>query len=270
MSDVITDSPKKFNSKLLWSVISGKYHPDQTWEHKSFSLKFMLRYCCYPRVSYRYLRDLTALETFGQRLEQQGLLPAKIHRPYLQSDLRIRQRAAAIISHYRLLETMEAPRLRQFLSQTCQRPLLEWTAGQDQSFMLSCGSACFDREGEVMLCLHFQQQLVAMVTFTLLREEQTTVLFIGGLQGPNQSIPADMICQATRAAQGVFPKRLLREVIFWLACSCEAGRVQAVSETGRVFRRLRYRYSKQDKFFASYSSFWESLGGVPDSLALYK
>ncbi len=60
------------------------------------------------------------------------------------------------------------------------------------------------------------------------------------------------------------------EVIFWLAGACGAGRIQAVSETGHVFRRLRYRYSKQDKFFASYSSFWESLGGVPDSPALYE
>ncbi len=204
MSTLITDPPKKSNTELLWSVISGKYHPDQAWEHRSFSLKFLLRCCCYPRVSYRYLRDLTALETFGQRLEQQGLLPAKIHRPYLQSGLGIRQRAAAIISHYRLLETMDNPGLRQLLSQTRQRPLLEWTTGQDQSFMLSCGPARFDREGEVMLCLHYQQQLVAMVTFTLLREEQTTVLFIGGLQGPNQSVPADMITRRRGRHRGCF------------------------------------------------------------------
>ena len=95
------------------------------------------------------------------------------------------------------------------------------------------------------------------------------VLFIGGLQGPGSEISADVIRQATRASYGVFPKRLLMDVIFWLAEAGKIEGIQAVSEHSHVFRSLRYRYSKQDKFFASYSEFWESLGGRQTSHGNY-
>jgi uncharacterized protein VirK/YbjX len=43
------------------------------------------------------------------------------------------------------------------------------------------------------------------------------VLVIGGLQGPRRSVSRDVIKQATRACHGLFPKRVLMEVLFQLA-----------------------------------------------------
>ncbi len=261
MSALIHDSLKKNNISLLWSVILGKYRPDRAWNSKSFSLKFLLRCCCYPAVSYRYLRSLTTLEIFPSLLERQGLLPAKIHRPYLSAGMGVRQRAEAIVSHYRLLAGLVNPRLRQWLSQPSASPLLQWETPEGQTFALTCGPARFDREGEVMLCLYYQQQVVAMTTFSLIQQAGRSVLFIGGLQGPGSDVSPEIIRQATRSAYGIFPKRLLMDVIFWLVAAGNIDSIQAVSEHSHVFRSLRYRFSKQDKFFASYSEFWESLGG---------
>lgn len=269
MSELINNSLKKNNISLLWSVISGKYRPDKAWRSKSFSLKFLLRCCCYPAVSYRYLNSLTTLELFPSLLERQGLLPAKIHRPYLSAGLGVRQRAEAIVSHYQLLSGLENPRLRQWLTQPSATPMLEWTTQDDQHFSLTCGPARFDREGEVMLCLYYQQQVVAMMTFSVIQLNGKKVLFIGGLQGPGSEVSPDIIRQATRASFGVFPKRLLMDVIFWLSAAGKIEGIQAVSEKSHVFRSLRYRYSKQDKFFASYSEFWESLGGWQNSYGNY-
>ena len=269
MSILVTESLKKSNVSLLWSVINGKYQPDRAWRSQSFCLKFLLRCGCYPVVSYRYLRALTGFDSFPELLERQGLLPAKIHRPYLQAGLDVRHRAAAIVSHYELLCSLENPCLQNFLLQRTARPLLEWTTDKGHHFMLNCGPAQFDREGEVMLCLHYQQQIVAMVTFSLISRGEQPVLFIGGLQGPSGEGTADRVRQATRDACGIFPKRLLIEAVSLLAAACGVSAIMAVSEHSHVFRSLRYRRSKQDKFFSSYSSFWESLGGVRESGGLY-
>jgi len=51
------------------------------------------------------------------------------------------------------------------------------------------------------------------------------------------------------------------EALFLLAEACGAEAIAAVGDTTHVFRSLRYRHSKGDKFFASYSEFWLSLGG---------
>ena len=264
MSTLVTDSLRKSNTSLLWSVISSRYHPDRAWRSRPFCLKFILRCCCYPRISYRYLRALTGLDMFPGLLARQGLLPAKIHRPYLSAGLGVQQRAEAIVSHYQLLAGLVNPQLQQILGQPAGRPLLQWHSSEGQAFTLSCGPARFDREGEVMLCLSYQQQVVATITFALIRQAEKSVLFIGGLQGPGPEVPAEIIRQATRAAYGIFPKRLLMDVIFWLAAAGNIDAIQAVSENSHVFRSLRYRYSKQDKFFASYSEFWESRGGRPN------
>ena len=269
MSILVTESLKKSNVSLLWSVINGKYQPDRAWRSQSFCLKFLLRCGCYPVVSYRYLRALTGFDSFPELLERQGLLPAKIHRPYLQAGLDVRHRAAAIVSHYELLCSLENPCLQNFLLQRTARPLLEWTTDKGHHFMLNCGPAQFDREGEVMLCLHYQQQIVAMVTFSLISHGEHPVLFIGGLQGPSGEGAAERVRQATRDACGIFPKRLLIEAVSLLAAACGVSAIMAVSEHSHVFRSLRYRRSKQDKFFSSYSSFWESLGGVRESGGLY-
>ena len=270
MSTFIREPLKKSNISLLWSVINGKYQPDRAWRSKLFCLKFLLRCGCYPVVSYRYLNILTGLDLFPLLLERQGLLPAKIHRPYLQAGLDVRHRAAAIVSHYELLLSLDNPRLQKLLSQHTACPLLEWTTVNGHDFMLNCGPARFDREGEVMLCLYYQQQVVAMVTFSLIFHRGCPVLFIGGLQGPSGDDAVELVRQATREASGLFPKRILIEAVYMIAAACSVSGIIAVSEHSHVFRSLRYRRSKQDKFFASYSAFWESLGGEPESEGLYR
>uniref|UniRef100_UPI002931BE1D VirK/YbjX family protein n=1 Tax=Clavibacter michiganensis TaxID=28447 RepID=UPI002931BE1D len=92
-------------------------------------------------------------------------------------------------------------------------------------------------------------------------EQQQRTLLIGGLQGPRKHISSDVIRDATKAAHGVFPKRLLMEAVFILAAQCGVQAITAVGDTTHVFRSLRYRHSKGDKFFASYGEFWLALGG---------
>lgn len=51
------------------------------------------------------LEALSARDDFNQLLAAQATLPGKVHRQYLTRDLNARQRAVAVINHYRYIDT---------------------------------------------------------------------------------------------------------------------------------------------------------------------
>ena len=119
-----------------------------------------------------------------------------------------------------------------------------------------------EREGECTLWLRDNENtLLASVTFCVTRENGEYALVIGGLQGPRRSVSRDVIKQATRACHGLFPKRVLMEVLFQLATLSGMKAIYAVSDEGHIFRALRYRLSKGRHFHASYDEFWASIDG---------
>jgi len=204
-----------------------------------------------------------------QLLTMQGLLPAKPHRPYLRAGFSVAQRAQAIIDHYTLMDQLDNAALRQLLQSPGDNLLANLSGKNDEAFVIHCCPGRFDREGEITLELHYETQLIASLSFSIIQEQRKRTLLIGGLQGPRKHISNDVIRDATKAAHGVFPKRLLMEAVFNLAEQCGVETITAVGDTTHVFRSLRYRHSKSDKFFASYSEFWLSLGGVARSDELF-
>lgn len=255
--ETTTDS----SASLFFQLISGKYVPNKLWISKRFRLKFVLRTLISPLTTLRYLDELSHLPQLPLLMSTQGLLPAKLHRPYLRSGLSIAARAQAILDHYSLMNNLENPALRQLLQSATDNPLATLTGKNGESFLLSCSSGYFDREGEVTLVLRYNDEIIASLSFSILSENNQRTLLIGGLQGPRKHINNEVIREATKAAQGLFPKRLLMEAVFIVAKQCGVENILAVGDETHVFRSLRYRHSKGDKFFASYSEFWLSLSG---------
>ncbi|MFH8136120.1 VirK/YbjX family protein [Pantoea osteomyelitidis] len=261
-----TDSP----ASLFLQLASGKYIPGKLWASKRFRLKFLLRTLAFPVTTLRYLRQLSALPDLPQMLSVQGLLPAKLHRPYLRAGFSVEQRAQAIIDHYFQLSRLDNAVLKQLLQSPGDKLLATLSGKNGEEFLLHCCPGRFDREGEVTLELRYQTQLIASLSFSLIIENNQRTLLIGGLQGPRKHISNDVIRDATKAAQGLFPKRLLLEAVFILAEHCQVENIIAVGDTTHVFRSLRYRHSKNDHFFASYSEFWLSLGGEARGDGLFR
>lgn len=191
----------------------------------------------------------------------QGLLPAKLHRPYLRAGMSVAQRAQAILDHYNLMNNLANLSLRQILQSGEETVLARLVGKNDEDFVIACRSGFYDREGEVTLVLRYQGEGIASLSFTILNEDNERTLVIGGLQGPRKTISNEVIRDATKAAHGLFPKRLLMEVVFILSQQCDVKKIAAVGDETHVFRSLRYRHSKSDKFCASYSEFWLTLNG---------
>ncbi|MFB4357707.1 VirK/YbjX family protein [Pantoea sp. BR_17] len=248
-------------ASLFFQLLSGKYVPNKIWRSRRFRLKFALRTLIAPVTTLRYLQQLSALPRITQLMHVQGLLPAKLHRPYLRAGMSVAQRAQAILDHYNLMNNLANLSLRQILQSGEETVLARLVGKNDEDFVIACRSGFYDREGEVTLVLRYQGEGIASLSFTILNEDNERTLVIGGLQGPRKTISNEVIRDATKAAHGLFPKRLLMEVVFILSQQCDVKKIAAVGDETHVFRSLRYRHSKSDKFCASYSEFWLTLNG---------
>ncbi len=114
-----------------------------------------------------------------------------------------------------------------------------------------------------MLSLYFNKIPVARLSFLIIPTSKGYCAFIGGLQGAPKDIGPNLIRDATKACYGLFPKRIVFEVLCSLMSCCGITNILAVSEQSHVFRQLRYRYKKRKSFVAIYSDFWESVAGRP-------
>ncbi len=74
-----------------------------------------------------YFSSLSRLANLRDILEIQGIVPAKIHRPYLIGGLSATQRGEKIISHYQRVEQLKQSELKHFLAgERRDQPLLSW------------------------------------------------------------------------------------------------------------------------------------------------
>ena len=246
---------------LIKALTTGTLMPGGLWQKKSYRLKFALRSCLYLPATLRFMNAMAKNPRFEQLLSVQKTLPGKIHRHYLRLGLSAGERASAIIHHYDFIRERAAARLADALCATSPQPLFT-LAAKEKTVVISASSAHkAEREGESTLWLHCDDVLLASLTFSVVRDATGYGIAIGGLQGPRRNVPHEAIRDATKACYGVFPKRLLMEVLWLMIQQHDMTHFEAVSNNGHVFRGLRYRFSKGRHFFASCDEFWESVIG---------
>ncbi|WP_312689146.1 VirK/YbjX family protein [Kosakonia sp.] len=269
MSNISLQTELKTNYKprIISDLVAGRLVPGPIWKKRNYRIKFLFRSLLFWSPTTRMLDALSRRPGFDSLLNAQITLPSKSHRQYLTLGLGASQRADAIISHYVWLDEKVPPALAETLSAAEPRQIIEFLGKDDARFSLyASGASKAEREGESTLWLHDENDhLLASVTFSVVSEKGQRVLVIGGLQGPRKEVQHDVIKVATRACHGVFPKKMLLEVLSQFAAVTGITAIYGVSDNGHVFRALRYRLSKGRHFHASYDEFWASIEGVKDN-----
>ncbi|WP_253377696.1 VirK/YbjX family protein [unidentified bacterial endosymbiont] len=248
---------------IISELVTGKCVPGPIWQKRNYRLKFLLRSILFWSSTHRMLEALSGRDDFERLLASQITLPSKTHRQYLMRGLNASDRADAIVSHYQWIDGLKDAGLAHALTSPQELPVVQFQAKNEAMYTVKASSARkAEREGESTLWLYDQQDtLLASLTFSVAHSNGRRVLVIGGLQGPRRNVSREVIKQATRACHGLFPKRILMEVILQLAAHTTIRAIFAVSDEGHVFRALRYRLSKSRYFHASYDEFWSSLEG---------
>lgn len=248
---------------IISELVKGKIVPGPIWQKRDYRLKFLFRSLLFWSSTHRMLEALYGRDDFDRLLASQITLPSKTHRQYLMRGLNAGDRADAIVSHYQWIDGLQDVALAHALTSPKEQAVVQFQARNDETYSVNASSAfSAEREGESTLWLRDgENTLLASLTFSVARSNSQRVMVIGGLQGPRRSVTRETIKQATRACHGLFPKRVLMEVLFQLAAQSSIRAIFAVSDEGHVFRALRYRLSKGRHFHASYDEFWESLDG---------
>ncbi|WP_039056614.1 VirK/YbjX family protein [Enterobacter sp. Bisph1] len=255
------------DAHIIADLVAGRLVPGPIWKKRNYRLKFLLRSLLFWSSTNRMLRHLARRADFHRLLDAQITLPSKSHRQYLTRDLNASQRADAIISHYSWLDENVPQKLATALSTPTSEQILEFYGKDNARFSVfaSCASKA-EREGETTLWMcDGEQTLLASVTFSVTGKEGARALVIGGLQGPRRDVNHEVIKVATRACHGIFPKKMLLEIISQIARQTGVSALYGVSDNGHVFRALRYRLSKGRHFHASYDEFWASIEGEKES-----
>ena len=112
----------------------------------------------------------------------------------------------------------------------------------------------FEKEGEFnIVCTNQEKEQFSKLTFAV----NNGKIIIGGLQGMQKNKSTEEIKKTTKNFYGIFPKRLLIEVLYLLFPNYDKI---AVGNKGHIYLSLRYKFKKNRKINADYDEFWESLG----------
>ncbi|UTH75204.1 VirK/YbjX family protein [Chromobacterium sp. IIBBL 290-4] len=245
---------------LFWSLANGSFSQRDGFDEGKNRFKFALRGMLTLPWTLRWLNTFRS-QSLLTYLKRNPRLACKLHRPYLYRSLGPAGKLAALQNHYALQErTFNAQALKVLLS-NAQLELAQVSGKNEESLLAQLTlNHSFDKEGELSLQVCNADRVpLATLTFTLTRREDLSVLVVGGLQGPRKPHGAETVQKATKAAHGLFPKRLAIEALTALARKIGVDEILAVGNREHIYSSWRYRRD----FFADYDSFWQTLEGEP-------
>ncbi|AVF37594.1 VirK/YbjX family protein [Rahnella sikkimica] len=255
---------------LFMDLLSGARSPDALWKNRMFRVKYAVRTLLHPLDTLKVLDKMATEPVWQDALSVQTKLPNKIHKPYLYLGLPSAGRADALVDHYEFVKNLTNASLKNALLSAGGYTVTQFAGKEGESFRVVLGSiGKSEREGEANMFLYMGETRLAALTFSVVQRPEGATIVVGGFQGANRSTPHEVIKQATKSCYGLFPKRLLLESLQRIAEQSGVKNILAVSDTGHVFRSLRYRHRKKNVFVASYNEFWDSISAAVYSPELY-
>ena len=202
-------------------------------------------------LAHKYLKD---------EVYRYPSLCSKLHRPYLTNSLENRDKVKAIIKAYEVLDKRFPEELLAKLYREGRLELCTFRGKSDTEYKLFLNLyPAYEKEGEfILVCYNFEDKPLAKLTFGFLENS----IIIGGLQGLEKGEDTNLIKEATKNMYGVFPKRLVLEILYLLFSEYE---VIGVGREKHIYFSSHYRKKKEGKVHANYDEFWESLDGKEEN-----
>ena len=218
-------------------------------------IKYILRNLIYYKYSKKLARFIMSDKYLKDKVYNYPVLCSKIHRPYITNTFKMKEKIEIIISSYNFLNTYFN---RNFLFELyedgiCKICEIEGKNSEKLIFYLRIYTD-FEKEGEFnIICTNQEIEQLSKLTFAI----NNGKIIIGGLQGMQKNKNTEEIKKTTKNFYGIFPKRLVIEVLYLLFPNYNKI---AVGNKGHIYLSLRYKFKKNRKINADYDEFWESLG----------
>ena len=228
---------------------------------KAFKRKF--KYISRNIFYYKYFKEIIDFILDNKYLKDEvykyPVLCSKVHRPYITNIFNKEEKLKIIKSSYKFLENKFNENFLKQLYREMEIKICEVEGKNEEklSFYINAFTT-FDKEGEFsLICSNSQEEQLAKLTFAINEKDE---ILIGGLQGMDKDGDADEIKRATKNFYGLFPKRLVAEILYLLF---PENKKYAVGNNGHIYLSLRYKFRKTIN--ADYDEFWKSLGATKEN-----
>lgn len=257
---VVHQGQTKSTAATVWQL-SGLHCPGTSRRDFGRRLEFFLRLVPYlPWIS-QLLSRLRRTEMSGLFVAQPTLIE-KIRRPYMDATWSTGQKAAVISSHYQWMHEHLAREEMLAMHSTQGLQLASFEPKPEQHYQLFLHvDRRFDKEGELVLSLHDQQQRIATMAFCVDARRKHPMLRIAGLQG-GQHVSSEGIKKCTKDCHGLRPLALLFVAGQICAQAWGIPGVLTVSDQRHVMMaQLPFLRRKQPQR-RQYDQLWQELGGA--------
>ncbi|MYN44775.1 DUF535 domain-containing protein [Pseudoduganella sp. FT93W] len=229
------------------------------WQRTSAFIKLGLRATYNWRISKAWLILINSHPLLRELSQRKPRLILKVYRPYLSLALPAVQRLEALRDHYCFVL---ASGLGPLTLLAARRPaILANTLGKSGS-QLQLRLAAVDpmeREGELVIQLYKDSELICSCAFSFIAGEHGMVLAIGCLQGPKVPHGRQLVRTTTRELHGLRPKTLLVRLLAHLGHHQRCAGVRLVGNKNRVVLAAL----KKGKVHADYDALWRELQAYP-------
>jgi uncharacterized protein VirK/YbjX len=249
-------SPKVFYQNML--AVARINHPSVGLKSLKNRVKFLL-------AARRYQVELTQFSDRMARIDvsvtQQML--GVLEWPYIHNEWDVPTKLDKIATHYEILSQICPPLTKVNQSQMVEIMDLSHIA-QDVKVLIDY-APWFIREGELVINIFQKDLRTATLAFSLAKEGERTVAYIGAVQGIHSGVPTDESLEIyrvlTKMFEGLRPRTLLLEVLKVMLVRLGVNNLYAISEQHRHHRHRYFGNDANTVFKADYNSFWEEHDG---------
>ena len=197
-------------------------------------------------IYYKYSKKLAQFimndEYLKDKIYNYPVLCSKIHRPYITNSFKIKEKLEIIISSYTFLNKYFN---KKFLLEIFKKSIYKICEieGKNEEKLIFYFKIYtdFEKEGEFnIICENQEGEQFSKLTFSVNEEK----IIIGGLQGMSKNGNTEEIRKITKNFYGIFPKRLVIEVLYSLFPDYDKI---AVGNKGHIYLSLRYKFKKAEK-----------------------
>jgi uncharacterized protein VirK/YbjX len=220
------------------------------------SIKLSTRALLNRRHTRSWLELLNSKPVLGELVRSYPRLVQKIYRPYLSNTLDCGARLAALTTHYRFILKQG---LGSLVLQAARAPVVLCDIGGKSGVVYQIqlrAVAIMEREGELVLQLSRDEEVVYSVAFSFFSCEQRLAIGIGCVQGPQGEDGLERIREATRELHGLRPKNLMLRLVRQIGHDYGCQRLILVGNRNRAV----HGSIRKGQVFADYDTLWREVG----------
>lgn len=241
-------------------------------QYPSVSLRAMARKINFVLKYIKYHKDLLLFEkrmgvlNCNLSCEQQSNMFGLIEWPYINNSWGVATRLDVFATHYEILHN-NALWLK-IIDKKNDLLIVDLSFAIEGVYLLIDQANWFLREGELVLNLFKDDLRVSSLAFTIGKERNELIIFIGAIQGIHKGVSSEeslfIFKQISKACYGLRPRSILIEVLRMIGSNLGVVKIMGVSDEHRHHRHPYFGKRDVLKYGANYNEIWKEHGGEID------